>query len=111
MKKLACTCILVIAGFLFTNAYAQPAKPAPVEKPKQLVEVPDSVSNAKLTHGTVVPSNQTYNVYDENGNLLGTYTEGKTVIVPATKGKKKMDCAIIPCPKTFKKGTTCWKCK
>ena len=104
MKKLAFTCIALVASFLFTNAFAQ------VETPKQLVLAPTNDSTVKLTPGTVVPANQTYNVYDENGKLLGTYTEGKTVIVPASKGKKKINCAEVPCPKTFRKGTTCWKC-
>jgi hypothetical protein len=106
MKKLATTCIVLIAGFLFTNAFAQ------VEKPKQLVEAPSNDS-VKLKHGTVVPANQTYNVYDENGVLLGTYSGGKTVTVPESKGKakKKLDCVEISCPKTFRKGTVCWRCK
>ena len=107
MKKLASICIVLVAGFLFTNAYAQ------VEKPKQLVETPANDSIGKLRQGTVVPANETYNVYDESGKLLGTYAGGKTVAIPESKGraKKKLDCVQISCPKTFRKGTTCWKCK
>ena len=103
MKKLASTIVVLITGFLYTNAFGQ------VQTPKELVLAKDST--VKLTQGTVVPASQTYNVYDENGKLLGTYTEGTSVIVPASKGKKKMDCAIIRCPKSFKKGVTCWQCK
>ena len=108
MKKLVTTCIILIAGFLFTNAYAQ------IEKPKQLVETPSKdTARKQLTQGTVVPANQTYNVYDDSGNLLGTYTGGKTVTVPESKAraKKKLDCVEISCPKTFRKGTVCWRCK
>ena len=105
MKKLAFTCIALVASFLFTNAFAQ------VDKPKQLVEAPTNDSTVKLKQGTVVPANQTYNVYDEYGTLLGTYTAGKAVSVPTSKSRKPKNCAIIPCPKTFKKGITCWQCK
>ena len=106
MKKLAFTCIALVTSFLFTSAFAQ------VEKPKQLVETPANDS-VKLKQGTVVPANQTYNVYDENGILLGTYAGGKIVTLPESKGKakKKLDCVEISCPKTFRKGTTCWRCK
>ena len=104
MKKLVFTCIALLAGFLFTNAFAQ------VERPKELVLANDSTM--KLTSNIVVPANQTFSVYDANGKLIGTYTEGSTVIVPASKGKKKkqLDCAKVPCPKSFRKGTTCWEC-
>lgn len=27
------------------------------------------------------------------------------------KAKSSVDCAIIPCPSSFDKGITCWKCK
>lgn len=107
MKKLATTCIAMAIGFLFTNAFAQ------IETPKQLVLAPLNDSTMKITGNMVVPSNQAFSVYDANGKLIGTYTEGSTVIVPASKGRKKkqLDCAKVPCPKTFRKGTTCWECR
>ena len=106
MKKLAFTCIALLAGFLFTNAFAQ------VETPKQLVLASTNDSTMKITHDIVVPAHQTFYVYDASGKLIGTYTEGSTVVVPASKGKKKkqLDCAKVPCPKSFRKGTTCWEC-
>lgn len=107
MKKLALTCISLVVSFLFTNTFAQ------VERPKQLVEATTVDSTVKLTQGTIVPANQTYNVYDENGILLGTYSGGKTVTMPQSnaKAKKKLDCVEISCPKAFRKGTVCWRCK
>ena len=106
MKKLVSISIALIAGFLFTNAFAQ------VETPKQLVLASTNDSTMKITQNMVVPANQTIYVYDANGKLIGSYTEGNTVIVPASKGKKKkeLNCAKVPCPKSFRKGTTCWEC-
>lgn len=104
MKRLITTCI-AIAGFLFTTAFAQ------VEKPKQEIELTAEESTVKLKQGTVVPANETYDVYDESGNLLGRYTAGKVAKVPVSKSRKPMNCVQIGCPKTFKKGTICWKCR
>ena len=106
-KKLVSTCLAMAIGFLFTDVFAQK------ESTGDVIKTHPADSTLKISGNMVVPANQTFYVYDENRKLIGTYTGGNTVIVPLSKGKKKkqLNCAKIPCPKTFRPGTTCWECR
>ena len=106
-KKLVSTFIALVIGFLFTDVFAQK------EITGGAIKTLPADSTMKISGNMVVPANQTFYVYDEYKKLIGTYTDGNTVIVPPSKGKKKkqLNCAKIPCPKTFRRGTTCWECR
>ena len=106
-KKLVSTFIALAIGFLFTDVSAQK------EVAVNATKINPADSTLKISGNMVVPANQTFYVYDENRQLIGTYTGGNTVIVPASKSRKKKElaCAKIPCPKSFRKGTTCWECR
>ena len=123
--KFVSTFIALAIGFLFTDAFAQTATiktPAPattVKEPTPVTTIKDRVSTRlndstiKISGNMVVPANQTFYVYDENKQLIGAYAEGNTLIIPPSKTRaaKALNCVEISCPKTFKKGTVCWRCR
>lgn len=115
-KKFVSTFIALAIGFLFMNAFAQTETikdPAQATTVKTAASTRINDSTITVSKNMVVPANQTFYVYDENRQLIGTYTEGNTLIVPVsnTRKAKTLNCVEISCPKTFKKGTVCWRCR
>ena len=105
-KRLASVAVALVIGFVCTSVSAQT-----VSKESALVHARDST--VKISGNMVVPAGETYFVYNAAGVLTATYNGGSTLILPQTNAKQKkgLNCAMIPCPKGFRKGTVCWHCR
>ncbi|MEQ1796726.1 MAG: hypothetical protein ABL872_02170 [Lacibacter sp.] len=105
-KRVASAVIAMVIGFLFTSLSAQTVR-------KEKLLVPAKESTVNISANMVVPAGETYFVYNAAGVLTATYNGGSTLIVPLTNAKKKkaLNCVEISCPKSFRKGTVCWRCR
>ena len=91
---------------LAAQATARTASPALTQPPPAS---PQAVASPALGGGpNVVPPGESYVLFDAKGAKLAEYGPGQTPVLQNASGQ--LNCVMIKCPKSFKKGTRCWRC-